>query len=166
MNRIAIRLTLSLLLLTLLSACGFQPRGQVSQLQSVPQPLYVAGVEPYSPLGKELRRQLSLAGASLTTDADQAGAVLRISKIGHGQRLLSLDANNRQAESELEESLHFTLRSAQSGELVPEQAVRVVRTLYKPQNQVLAYQHEEDTVRGDMRRELVNLVIRRLAARL
>ena len=72
MNRIAIRLTLSLLLLTLLSACGFQPRGQVTQLQSVPQPLYVAGVEPYSPLGKELRRQLSLAGASLTVDGGTA----------------------------------------------------------------------------------------------
>ena len=166
MNRIAIRLTLSLLLLTLLSACGFQPRGQVSQLQSVPQPLYIAGVEPYSPLGKELRQQLTLAGASLTTDADKAGAVLRISKVGHGQRLLSLDSRNRQAEAELEESLHFNLRSAQSGELVPDQTVRVVRTLYKPQNQVLAYRHEEDTVRGDMRRELVNLMIRRLAARL
>jgi LPS-assembly lipoprotein len=163
MNRIAIRLSLSLLLLTVLSACGFHLRGQVTQLHSIPQPLYVTGIEPYSPLGKKMQQQLRQAGVSLTGDLDQAGTILRISKVSEGQRTLSLDSRNKEAEVELKESLHFSLSSPQHGELVPDQALRVVRTLYKPQNQVLAGLQEEQALRDDMRRELINLMIRQLA---
>lgn len=164
MKRIAIQLTLSLLLLGLLSACGFQLRGQVEQLQRLPQPLYIAGVEPYSPLGRELRQQLAQAGAMLTPQADLAAAVLRISQVRSTARLLSLDSQNREAESELEESLHFSLRVPQQGDRIPDQTVRVIRTQFRPQSQVLAREREEEAVRADMRRELVNRMIRRLAA--
>lgn len=166
MKRIAIQLTLSLLLLGLLSGCGFQLRGQQAQLQGLPQPLYIAGVAPYSPLGRELEQQLRLAGATLTTDPAQAAGVLRISQLHSGDRLLSLDAQNREAESELEESLHFSLRIPQQGDRIPDQGLRVIRTLFRPRNQILARQNEEDTIRADMRRQLVNLLLQRLAAQL
>ncbi len=166
MKRITTRLALGLLLLAMLSGCGLQLRGQVVPLRGLPQPLYLAGVEPYSPLGRELRRQLTQAGADMTLQAEQAGAVLRIDDISHGERLLSLDARNREAEAELEESLHFSLRIPQQGERVHDQVVRVVRTLLRPQGEVLARQHEEDRVRADMRQQLVNQLIRRLASQL
>ncbi len=164
MRRIVSRLILSLLLLGLLSGCGFQLRGQVAKLQGLSQPLFISGVAPDSPLDRELRQQLRQAGATLTGDAAQAGATLKISQARSDERVLGLDSRNRATEYELEESLHFSLREQGQGERIPDQGLRVTRTLFAPQSQVLARQQEAQTLRGDMRRELVNLLIRRLAA--
>ena len=53
MQRIAVSLTLAATLL-ILSACGFQPRGSVQQLDRLRSPVYLSGVEKYSPLCREL----------------------------------------------------------------------------------------------------------------
>lgn len=163
MNSILTRLALSLLLLALLTGCGFQLRGQVMQLSGLQQPLLVAGVTPDSPLGRELRDQLLQAGTQLTEDAAQAGATLRITHVHSGDRILGLDSRNRATEYELVESLRFRLLERQAGERMSEQQLRVTRTLFLPQTRVLAGQAEAETLREDMRRELVNRLIRRLA---
>ena len=157
---------LPLLLLLTLAGCGFHLRGQAGGLERLPQPLYVAGIDPYSPLGRELRQQLRLAGATLTDDAGQAAAILRIGRVHEARRLLSVDARNREAESELEESLRFSLQLPGQGRRAPAQTVRVVRTLFRPQGQVLSREREAETVRADMHRQLAGQLIQRLAAQL
>jgi outer membrane lipopolysaccharide assembly protein LptE/RlpB len=165
MKSIAYRLTLGLLLLGLLGGCGYQLRGQHAGLDGLPQPLLIAGIAPYSPLGLELGRQLRQAGVQLTQEPTQAGAMLRISHYHEGSRLLSLDARNSAAESELEESLQFSLRRPGQDKAVSPQTVRVLRTQLTPANQVLARAREEDQVRAEMRGELVRRLLQRLAAR-
>ena len=164
MKRTATLLTLSLLILALLAGCGFQLRRAPDSLGGVPQPLLISGAAPQSALGRELRRQLRAAGVQLTGDPAQAAATLRISHYRSDSRLLSLDTRNRAAESELEESLHFSLHSRTGHELAPEQTLRELRTLLNNADQVLARQHEEDGVREEMRRQLVRRLLRRLAA--
>ncbi len=164
MKRTATHLTLALLILALLAGCGFQLRKAPDSLDGLPQPLLISGAAPYSGLGGELRRQLRATGVSLTTEPAQAAATLRISQYRSASRLLSLDARNRAAESELEESLHFDLRGRDGHELLPERTLRELRTLLSNADQVLARQHEEDRVREEMRRQLVRRLLRRLAA--
>lgn len=158
------KLALSLLLLSLLSACGFQLRGQVTQLTGLGQPLFISGVDPYSELGRELSEQLQQAGMRLTDNRSEAVSTLLISQVRSSERVLGLDASNRAAEYELMESLRFSLRETDRGERQPEQTLRVTRTMFSPQDQVLAGQQEAQSLRKDMRRELVNLLIRRLSA--
>ncbi len=165
MNAAARRLTV-LLVLMLLAGCGFQPRGQAVRLDGLPQPLQIAGIAPYSDLGLALRHELETAGVALTDDPAQAAAVLRIGDPRSDSRVLSLDARNRAAEYELAESLRFSLRRPGQGELMAPQLIRVIRTLYKPADQVLARSREEYELRQRMREELARRLVRRLAARL
>jgi len=157
------KFALGLLLLSLLSACGFQLRGQVAQLSGLGQPLFISGVEPYSELGRELSEQMEQAGMRLTSERGEAASTLLITQVRSSERVVGLDARNRAAEYELMESLRFSLRETGRGERVPEQTLRVTRTVFAPQDQFLAGRQEAQALRGDMRRELVNLLIRRLA---
>ncbi len=153
-----------LLLLVLLAGCGFHPRGQMTRLDGLPQPLALTGIQPYSDLGLVLREELRAAGVALTDDAQQAAGVLQISDTRSASRVLSLDSRNRAAEYELTESLRFSLHRPGQGPVVPPQRVRVIRSLYKPADQVLGRSREEQALRESMRRELAQKMIRRLAA--
>lgn len=153
-----------LLLLTVLAGCGFHPRGQMTRLDGLPQPLALSGIQPYSDLSLVLREELRAAGVTLSDDAQQAAAVLGISDVRSESRVLSLDSRNRAAEYELAESLRFSLHRPGQGPVVKPQLIRVIRTLYKPADQVLGRSREEEALRESMRRELARQMIRRLAA--
>ena len=162
-----IRLLPSLLLVFAvlgLAACGFQPRGALPQINGIPGPLYISGVEQWTPLHREISRQLQQAGISVTHDGQQAASQLRIADRQSRRRLLSVDSRNQAAEYELEESFRFSVRSPAAGELVEDQSVRVLRILFRPTDQVLAREREEQHLREDMRRELVARMLRRIDA--
>lgn len=163
MNRSLTRLLL-ILIVTTLGACGFQPRGSVPQIAGLPGPVYISGVEQYTPLHRELSQQLAQAGIALTDDSEGAGSLLRIRDYRSDRRLFGVDTSNQGNEYELREALSFTVRSRSHGELVGEQTVRVLRILYRPNTEVLAREREQDVLREEMRRELVNRIIRRLQA--
>lgn len=155
---------LFLLLVLTLAACGFQPRGSVPQLNNLPGPVYISGIDRYSPLHRELSRQLQAADVILAEDGSSAASILSIRDHRSGRRLFSVDRNNNATEFELEESFRFSVRHASRGELVGEQTVRVLRILYRPDTEVLAREREEDQLRDDMRRDLVGRMMRRIKA--
>ncbi len=161
MKRFITHLLLLISLLTL-GACGFQPRGAVPQLDNLPGPVYISGLDKFSPLHRELGHQLAEAGIRLTDEGSGAASLLRVRDHRSNRRVFTVDSDNRAAEFELEESLKFTIRQASGGELVREQTVRVLRILYRPADQVLAREREEEQLRNDMRRELVGRIIRRI----
>ena len=161
MKRLTAHLLMIFSLLTL-SACGFQPRGSVPQLSNLPGPVYISGLDKYSPLHRELSRQLQEAGLDLTDDGNQATSLLRVRDHRSSRRVFTVDSDNRAAEFELEESLKFTVRHASRGELIEEQTARVLRILYRPNDQVLAREREEEQLRNDMRRDLVGRIILRI----
>jgi len=163
MKKLANLLILTIALLAL-GGCGFQPRGSVPQLDKLPGPVYISGIDRYSPLHRELSEQLQQAGVQLTHDGNSATSLLRIRDHRSGRRLFSVDSSNRAAEFELEESLKFSVRHVSRGELIEDQTVRVLRVLFRPDDQVLAREREEQQLRDDMRRDLVGRMIRRIKA--
>jgi len=161
------RFTLSLILIIvmlLLAACGFQPRGQALNLSSIAGPIYISGVAQFSPLHRELGQQLKKSGASLTSNSNNAKSLLTLRNQSSDERLLSVDSRNRGVEYELEESVQFSLRSNNQGEIASPQTVRVVRILFRPQDQILASEREENQLRIDMQHDLARRIVKRLAA--
>jgi len=164
MNLSAPRLFLLAMLALALAACGFQPRGQLPVLSTELSPLHVQGLDELSPLYRELSSALRTAGVSLTTNPDQAKSLLRISERVSDKQVLTTNISQQAVEYELVESLRFSLRKVASGQQGEPQQLRVERVLYNPGTTLLAKQHEEDTLRAEMRRELVRLLLDRLAA--
>lgn len=146
-----------------LAGCGFAPRGQLPEAAALPSPIHLAGLPAYAPLHHELTRQLEAAGALPAARAEEAAAVLQISRPHSGSRVLSVDSRNKAVEFELEESVRFQLRPA-GGEPGAPQTVRAVRILYQPGDAVLAAEREAAVLRAEMHRELASRVVRRLAA--
>lgn len=154
-------LILTALMLTL-AGCGFQPRGQVSGVQGVPSPLHVSGINRFSALGRELSKQLRTAGVA--ESADGSATVLHISRWNTDARVLSVDSRNKAVEYELEETARFELRTPNQ-QVVPEsQTVRVLRIQFRPSDAVLGSSREAELLREDMRRELVQRMLQRIAA--
>jgi LPS-assembly lipoprotein len=151
-------------LLALSAGCGFKPRGQTVDLTSVPGPLHISGIRPYSPLARELRRQLEQTGIAVVDARADSGSVLRIGRRDTDSRVLSVNSRNKAVEYELEESARIALYGLDGRELVAPQTVRVLRILLRPGETLLGSNREEDLLRADMRRELAERIVRRIAA--
>lgn len=162
-RRVRVRLLVALCVLgVLLGGCGFAPRGADFGLSTMPGPLRLAGIGAYTDLGREIVRQLRLAGAGVVSD-DSAVSVLRIEDVGRDTRVLAVDSRNRVVEYELEESLRFSLLARNGETLVPAQGLRALRIQFRPENAVLGSNNEADLLRADMRRELAQRLVQRLA---
>lgn len=158
-----------LLVMTLavtLTACGFQPRGQAGGIGALSEPITIRGARVNSPLYRELRREITAAGSSLAAKAADDTAVLRLSKRSSDRRVLSVDDRNKSVEFELEESVRFSLQGRDGTEQLAPQTVRVVRILFRPRETVLSADREEELLRADMRRDLAQRIVRRLASAL
>lgn len=147
----------------LLSACGFQLRGSIAQLDGLPSPLFVSGIDAYSPLHRELLAQLQQAGVSVTDQQAEARSILRLSGQISRHRVFARDAANRATEFELEELLNFSLRDTQQGERISSQQVRVVERLSET---VIEGSQAAAELRTDMRRELITRMLTRIRAQL
>lgn len=151
-------------LLVLLGGCGFQPRGDMHGLAGIPSPLYVSGIASYTPLHRELKRQLEQQGVVLVADAGASSAVLNIRDREYEKRVLSVDSRNKTIENELEESARFELLAPDRRVLSEAQTVRVLRVHFAPRDAVLGSRREATLLREDMRRELVQRMLQRIAA--
>lgn len=157
-----ITVTLVLAALQLLAGCGFQPRGEGAGVAGVPSPLRVSGVSRFSALGRELSRQLRTAG--VVESSDRSATLLHIIKRDADSRVLSVDSRNKAVEFELEEAARFQLRTPDNQPLTEPQTVRVLRIQYRPRDAVLGSSTEAELLREDMRRELVQRMLQRIAA--
>ncbi|MCB1725453.1 MAG: hypothetical protein H6959_08390 [Chromatiaceae bacterium] len=157
-------LPLALATALLAGGCGFQPRGQIDG--SLPSPLHIAGLSPYSTLHRELTQQLEAVHGTLSTSADSAAATLHIVRRDSEARVLSVDSRNKASEYELEESARIRVtRGSIAGSEGDEETVRVMRIQFRPSAGVLSGERESELLRRDMVRELAQKILARVAAR-
>lgn len=147
-----------------LAGCGFQPRGQTHGVSDIPAPLHIRGVETFSPIHRELAKQLTAAGVTLSPNSTDSAAVLTIREYESDQRVLSVDNRNRAIELELEDTISFAFHATgESGSDNP-QTVRVLRILFRPPETILGSSREAELLSKDMLRELVQRLLQRVAA--
>jgi len=153
--------TLAIVMLGLLAACGFQLRGQAR----LPfETLYVA-IPAISPLGTELKRNI-IAGTHtrLVDSPDKAQAILDLISEEGSKTILSFDTSGQVREYQLRYRVSFRVRDARGRDYLPQSEIRLTRDVSYNSTQVLAKESEEQLLYRDMQSDVVQQILRRLAA--
>ncbi len=151
--------------LLLLGACGFRLRG-------VPEfafgSLYIAAPAG-SQLASELRQTLKAVGGTLMVlerpaDLPQADAVLDLLSERQERSVVGLNASGGVRELELRLRVRFRLRNQQGRELIAPTEILQQREISYNETIALAKEAEEALLYRTMRTDLVQQLLRRLAA--
>jgi LPS-assembly lipoprotein len=160
---VAARLLLVSLVL-LLSACGFQLRGSNGQSSMPFHSIYLAFPDT-SALGIELKRNLRGGdGVTVVSEADKAEAQLDVISEARGKTILSLNSQGRVREYLLTYTLVFRVRDTKGAVLLAPTEIALKRSISFNENQTLAKESEEVLLYRDMQTDLVQQILRRLAA--
>jgi LPS-assembly lipoprotein len=157
-----VKLCCALLVAGMLSACGFHLRGSGGQYNMPFQSIYLAFAET-SPLGTELRRNLR-AQTTIETDPAKAQALFDVISETRGKTILSLNSQGRVREYNLTSTLVFRVRDAKGAELLAPTEISLKRSISFNETQTLAKESEEVLLYRDMQSDLVQQILRRLAA--
>lgn len=146
---------------TLLAACGFRLRGE----RALPFDTIYLGFPPNSALGAELARSIR-AGSStqVVEDRAKAQAILEVLNESREREVLAVNAQGRTREYQLRLRFAFRVHDGKGGEYVPPSTVAIQRDIAFNEAQVLAREAEEAVMFREMGYDLVQQVLRRLAA--
>ena len=145
----------------LMSACGFQLRGSGPGALLPFETMYISSAG----VGLDLKRRLARSGATtIVEDRKAAEAIFEILSETRDRQILSVNSQGRVREFTL--NLHVTYRIVdQAGRsLSPHTHALVQRTLSFNESQVLAKEGEELIMYRDMESDMVNQLLRRIAA--
>ena len=144
----------------LLAACGFQLRGTADvPFETIYVPSSGGGI------GLELRRNIQAGTkAKVVDDAKQAEAVLEFTQEAREKEILSLTGTGRVREFQLRYRVGFRVHDGKGREFLPANTVVLVRDISFNDTDVLAKEAEEQLLYRDMQSDMVQQILRRLAA--
>jgi LPS-assembly lipoprotein len=159
--RLAFAIAAALLLAALLPACGFQMRGTANL------PFETIYLPPAGGPGiaLDLRRNVR-AGTNtrVVDDPKAAQAVLEFTQELRDRLILSLAATGRVREYQLRYQVSFRVHDGKGAEFVPVSTVQLTRDITYADSDVLSKEAEEQLLYRDMQTDMVQLIMRRLAA--
>ena len=143
-----------------LGACGFRLRG-------APDFAFTAisiGTAQTSTLSAELTRTIASSGAVKVVPLAQAQVVLDVLVDRREKVVVGLNASGQVREFQLRIRLRFKLRTPAGKELIPETELLQQRDISFSESAVLAKEAEENLLYRDMQADIVQQLMRRLAA--
>ena len=148
----------------LLAGCGFQLR----QPPNFAFKSIYTGVSPTSALGSELKRNLAVVGnVELITDPTQqkrADVILDILQELRQKIVVGTNSAGQVREFQLRLTFRFRLRTPQGKELIPETEMLQQRDISFNESAVLSKETEEALLYRSMQSDIVQQLLRRLAA--
>jgi LPS-assembly lipoprotein len=157
----------ALALALIVSACGFHLRGEGGHY-TLPFPAMYVGLPESSPLAIDLKRNIRANGGTtvvpLQRDADGIIEVLSNPEKTRSKSILSLNSNGRVREYLLSYSIVFRVLDKQGNELLGPTQIALTRQLAFNETQLLAKEQEEALLYHDMQTDLVQQMMRRIAA--
>lgn len=160
-----IHLTGLAVFLLLLAGCGFSLKGYQHASPNL-NGLYVEGGEQRGTLAGVIQQQLSLAEVKLATSREQSVNRLRISDERFGQRVISVDANGKVLEYELQLVASFEVMGSDGEERLSPQTLKLTRQLTFGGADELSRRSEAELIHIDMLEDMAGQIIRRLQAQL
>ena len=153
------RLPAALLCLAL-GACGFQLRGTADvPFETIYVPTVAGGI------GLELKRNIQAGTrAKVVDDAKQAEAILEFTQESREKEILSLTGTGRVREFQLRYRVGFRVHDGKGRDFVPANTVVLLRDITFNDSDVLAKETEEQLLYRDMQSDMVQQIMRRLAA--
>lgn len=152
------RAVLAAILALALAACGFQLRGSAE----LPfQTIYV----PDSGIGLRVKREIE-AGSNtrVVGNAKQAQAQMQFTQESQTSQIVALDVNGRVRELRLLYTVSFRVLDTKGGDFVPPTTLQLSREVSYNDADVLAKQAEQSLLYRDMKTDMVQQIMRRLAA--
>jgi LPS-assembly lipoprotein len=154
-------------LVLLLAACGFQPRGQ-AQLPPELAVLYIqsqtAIATPPGLVSRKLRTLLASSGVTVVSDPAQATATLVVLRESDGRRAVSADRFDVKREYILAYDVSYEVRLGNGKVLLPAESLIANRALLFDENQVLGFEAAQEVLANSMAEDLAWQIIRRLQA--
>ena len=181
----AMKLSLILLLVGVLAACGFKLRGSADLPgYKLPFATIALSLDPTSDFYAQLKRTIeaSSPGTRIITDSAQAEAVLTVLGDNSQKYILSLSAAGRAREFQLERTFVFKVHAKGASikpapsvkytdmpveaptEFIPSSSITVRRQITFSDDLVLSKESEEQLLWRDIQSDLVQQLMRRLAA--
>ena len=142
-----------------LAACGFRLRGQQTF------PFETINVPSQTPLGVALQRNIAAASerTKLVPSATDADAVLSVLTEQQEKVILSLNSQGQVREYQLRYRVVFRVSNPKGGDFIAPTAMLLTRDITF-NNAVLAKETEEAQLYQEMRSDMVQQIMRRLAA--
>jgi len=162
-RRVVLRAVGAAALAAALPGCGFQLRGSGGSYTMPFHSIYI-GFPENSALGVELKRNLRAGSVTIADSPAAAEAQLVVLGENRGKQILSLNSLGRVREYLLTYTLSFTVRDPKGVELLPATEIALRRNMAFDETQVLAKESEEALLYRDMQADLVQQIMRRLAA--
>ena len=144
----------------LLAGCGFTLRGTAE----VPfQTIYIPGSS--GGIALDLKRNVQ-AGTDARTvdDPKQADAILEFTEEAREKEILSLTGTGRVREFQLRYRVGFRVHDGRGQQYVPQSTIVLTRDVTFNDAEVLAKEAEEQLLFRDMQGDMVQQIMRRLAA--
>ena len=148
----------------LLAGCGYQ-------LRKAPDFVFdsiLITADANSPMANQLRRSLAADGRvrvlPFGTDPAQAQVVLELPVEQREKVVVGLNSTGQVREFQLRLRTRFRLRTPQGRELIPETELLQHRDISFNESAVLAKEAEESLLYRDMQNDIVQQLMRRLAA--
>ena len=153
--------SLILFLSCAIAGCGFHLRGESTLPFATLNVSTVAG----SQIGADLKRSIASGTKTrIVENAADAQATLQIIGEQREKVILSLTGGGRVNEFLLRYRFVFKVHDGKGHDIIPQNEIVLTREITYSDQQVLAKEVEEQTLYRDMQRDMVQQVVRRLAA--
>ena len=147
-------------LLLTLAACGFRLRGTAD----VPfETIFLPGAT--GGIALDLKRNIQVGtNAKVVDDAAKAQAVMQFTEEAKQKEVLSLTGTGKVREFQLRYRVGFRVHDNKGGEYVPQSSIQLTRDVTFNDTEILAKEQEEQILFRDMQTDMVQQILRRLAA--
>ena len=147
-------------LLLTLAACGFRLRGTAD----VPfETIFLPGAT--GGIALDLKRNIQVGtNAKVVDDEAKAEAVLQFTEETKQKEVLSLTGTGKVREFQLRYRVGFRVHDNKGGEYVPQSSIQLTRDVTFNDTEILAKEQEEQILFRDMQTDMVQQILRRLAA--
>ena len=150
------------LLVAVVTGCGFHLQGR----QPMPEAFsftYIDTKDEQTDFVQDLRKALIASGSKVIRTQGSSGATVTVHEDELTERILSVSARNIPTEYELTYRVKFSV-TANGKTLIDDEEISATRDFSFEESQLLAKEREQEILREALARDLVALVMRRLAS--
>lgn len=158
------RFCVSLILVFMVTGCGFHLRGSQGYELNVSR-VHVSAANVRSEFSQELERALTARGIETVLSAD-AEYTIHISSTRTTRRAVAISADISVSEYELRMQTVFQVTAAGNVEVIPVSTLVTERIYSFNRSSLVGSSEEEKILKREMRRDVANQILRRFSATL
>lgn len=153
---VRIKKTVILMMVFLLSACGYHLRGALT-LPAGLKSIFLKGGSPQ--LQEQFASSMKVSSVPVASAPESADLIIRIYNENNDRRVLSLNAGGTANDFELDYNLEYELVDSKNKVLMPRQPISIKREYYNNQQAILAKDNEELIIRHEMYQQAIRSIV-------